>query len=227
MRPVLGRARLVARRLGPLGDVRRGVRGRRSARERSFRGLRAERRRAHVHEADRGAGHRAVVAVHERRDAHGRPVLRTPVRLEIGPARRRAELRHTRLDEHLVRRERRLEHTGEELCRRDDALAALPMCDELGAERQHHRGHVGGRVAVGERPADRSPVSHLGIADLPGRVRDDGAVLGQQRVGGDRSMPCERADRDVRAAVLHVRQIGEAPDVDELLRTRDPELHGG
>ena len=81
------------------------------------------------------------------------------------------------LDEHLAGPERGLEHAGEELGGRHDALAALAPRDELRAEREHHGRQVGGRVAVGERAADRAAMAHLRVADLPGRVRDDRAVL--------------------------------------------------
>ena len=67
-------------------------------------------------------------------------------------------------------------------------------------------------------------VPHLRVADLGGRVRDDRAVLGEQGVGGDRRVPREGADRDVRAAVADVREVGEPSEVDELRRPRDPEL---
>ena len=55
------------------------------------------------------------------------------------------------------------------------------------AERQHHRGQVGGRIAVGERAADRPAVAHLRVADhARGRRGDDRAVLLQERVGRGR-----------------------------------------
>ena len=88
---------------------------------------------------------------------------------------------HAGLDEHLVRAERGLEHAREELARRDRPLAALPARDELGAEREHHRGQVRRRVAVRESPAERAAMAHLRVADLRGRERDDRAVLLQQR----------------------------------------------
>ena len=67
-----------------------------------------------------------------------------------------------------------------------------------------------------ERAAERAAVTHLWVADLARRVRDDRAVLGKEAVGGDGGVTRERADRDVRAAVVHVVQVGHAPYVDEL-----------
>ena len=49
-------------------------------------------------------------------------------------------------------------------------------------------------------------------------------MLLQERVGLDGRVTCEGADRDVRARVPDVRQIGEPADVDELRRPRDAEL---
>ena len=75
-----------------------------------------------------------------------------------------------------------------------------------------------------ECPADRPSGPHLRIADLPCRVGDDRAVLGEQWVGSDRGVAREGSDRDVCAAVAHVGELGESADVDELRRPRDPEL---
>ena len=57
-----------------------------------------------------------------------------------------------------------------------------PAIDELRAEREDHGREVGRRVAVGERAADRAAMAHLRIADQAGGVRDDRAVLLDQRV---------------------------------------------
>ena len=75
-----------------------------------------------------------------------------------------------------------LEHPGEEVARQRPSLAAGTGDHELGAERQHHRREIGGRVAVGERAADRPAVADLRVADLARRRRDDRAVLLQQRI---------------------------------------------
>ena len=65
--------------------------------------------------------------------------------------------------------------------RRNRPLAARAADDQLAVEREDHRGQVRRRIAVGERAADRSAVAHLRVADLAGRVRDDRAVLPQER----------------------------------------------
>ena len=132
-----------------------------------------------------------------------------------------------RLDEHLVGPERGLEHAREELRGRDHPLSTGAVGDELGTESEHHRWHVRRRVAVRERAAERAAVTHLRVADLARRVRDDRAVLGEQAVGGDGGVTGERADRDVRAAVADVVEVGHATYIDEFRRARDAQPSAG
>ena len=109
-----------------------------------------------------------------------------------------AELRHADLGQHLLRPERpSRRRRGRSPPPRPSARRSGPAIDELGVEREHHRRQVGGGVAVGERAADRAAVAHLRVADQPGRVRDDRAVLLRRADRlEDRLVPRQRADRE-------------------------------
>ena len=79
---------------------------------------------------------------------------------------------------------------------------------------------------MGERAADRAAMPHLRIADLARpSSRRSGSAPASSGSACDRGMARERADRELRAGVADVGEIGEPPDVDELRRPRDPELH--
>ena len=104
-----------------------------------------------------------------------------------------AELGDPDLGQQLPRPDGRVEDAAEELGRGHRPLAFRPGDHELGFQREHHRRQVGGRVAVGERAADRAAVAHLRVADQPGRVRDDRAVLLHERIL--RRSPCNASAR--------------------------------
>ena len=121
---------------------------------------------------------------------------------------------------------RRLEDAGEEVAAPTTVRSPpAPTIDHLRAEGEHHRRQVRGRVAVRERAADRAPMPHLRVADHPAAVVE---TIGQCscRSGSalDGRVTRERADRELRARVPHVGEIGEPADVDELRRPRDAEL---
>ena len=120
--------------------------------------------------ADPGLGDRAVVPAHRRRDPDDRPGLRDPVELLVAVAPAVAELRHPHLDQHLVRRERRLQVVDEEVRRRHRAPAAAAGDDELGVQRERHRRQVAGRVGVRERAAEGAAVPDRGVGDRLGRL---------------------------------------------------------
>ncbi len=78
--------------------------------------------------------------------------------------------------------ERRLQEAGEALRDRQPPLAARTAHDQLGVERQQDRGRVGGRVAVGDRAADRPAVAHLRVADRAHRLGENRALGPQELV---------------------------------------------
>ncbi len=69
--------------------------------------------------------------------------------------------------------EGRLQEPGEELGGGDGPLPARAPGDERPAEGEDGGRQVGGRVAVGQRAADRAPVADLGVADEAGHVGQD------------------------------------------------------
>ena len=69
---------------------------------------------------------------------------------------------------------------SEEVGGGDLALAARALGHERRAEREQRGRQVGGRVAVGDRAADRAAVAHLRVADLAGGVLQQRHVLGEQ-----------------------------------------------
>ena len=81
-----------------------------------------------------------------------------------------AGLRDADLGQQLAGFQRALEQAPEEVRGRDLPDPGRSAGDEHRVQRQHDRGQVGGRVRVGQRPADRAAVPDLRIADLAGRV---------------------------------------------------------
>ena len=77
-----------------------------------------------------------------------------------------------------------------------------------------------------ERAADRAAMPHLRVADLR---RPSCETIGQCSCSSgssrDRLVPGQRADREVRAGVADVGELGQPADVDELRRPREAELH--
>jgi hypothetical protein len=68
-------------------------------------------------------------------------------------------------------------------------------------------------------------MAHLWVADQPCRVRDERAVLLQQRVVVQVVVPGERADRDPLARVTDVAQRVQSAQVHQHSRTREAKPH--
>jgi len=75
------------------------------------------------------------------------------------------------------------------------------------------------------RPTDRPHVTDLRVTHLPGHRPHDRAGLPERVARLEVVVAGERTDRDAVAVLPNVRQIAEAPDVDQLRRHREPELH--
>ena len=92
--------------------------------------------------------------------------------------------------DHLAQFQRRREHAGEEIIGLDPAL--------VGADRRPHcqrRGRiVGGRVVVGDGPADGAAMTHRFIADAAGQSRQRRNRRLDRRARRDVGMPGHRAD---------------------------------
>jgi len=98
-------------------------------------------------------------------DRDRRPVLLAPNVLEVAAA---LDLRNADLGEQLLRGECRLERTREEIGGGNRSLAVGAVGDEVRIECEQDRGHVGGRIGVGDRAADRPAVPDLRVADVSG-----------------------------------------------------------
>ncbi len=152
------------------------------------------------------------------------PVDRPAVELLVAPT-PAAHLGHPDLGQHLVGVERRLQEATEELPGGDLPFAARAPGHQGPAQRQDHGRKVGGRVGVGQRPPDRAPVAHLGVADEAGHVGQDRHLGGEQCAPLQITVAGQRADRHVVAAVSDVGQVRQAADVDEDGRRGQAELH--
>ena len=96
---------------------------------------------------------------------------------------------------------------------------------DVSIDREHHRGVVGCRIGVREAAADRATIAHLLIADLRSRVGNDGAVLVQQRRGGDIVVDGAGADLDSAVLLANAGEARDARDVNQQLRLVQSKLH--
>jgi hypothetical protein len=78
---------------------------------------------------------------------------------------------------------------------------------------------------VGQRATQRAPVTHLGITDLVGGIREQGDLILEQRRRLEVVMARQGADGDLITALLDVRKTGDPPDVDEHRRDGQSQLH--
>ena len=78
---------------------------------------------------------------------------------------------------------------------------------------------------MGQRATQRAPVTHLGITDLVGSVREQGNLVLQQRRRLEVVMARQGADGDLITALLDVRKTGNPSDVDEHRRDGKSQLH--
>jgi hypothetical protein len=129
------------------------------------------------------------------------------------------------LGEQFVRCQPRLEQALEEVGGRDLPGAGRAAGHQHPAQRQHHRGQVGRGVAVDQRPTDRAPVPHLGIAHLASRVGQQRHRRDEQLGMLDVVMAGQRADRDVPVLGPDVAQLMQRAEVDEHLWLGQPQLH--
>ena len=131
--------------------------------------------------------------------------------LLVAPAVPFGRHRNADLGEDLVRLQGGGQEIEKELPRRNAPLTSRSSGDDRRVERQNRRRIVGGRIGVGERAADRSPIANLPVANPRRGVRQErnrGSNLG---VGRDLMMGGQRADRRSRrrhAARLAIRECG-------------------
>ena len=134
-----------------------------------------------------------------------------------------AQLRNPHLGHELLRADRRLEHTAEEVGGRDRRTPAGPAMSISQSSASSDRRQVGRRIAVRQRAADRAAVPHLRVADQPCGVRHERVVLLQRAAHCHVVMARQRPDRDRVTCIADVRQLVEPPHVDEQCRPREPQ----
>ena len=112
-----------------------------------------------------------------------------------------------------------------EFARRDAAFAAFAHDVIGGAKAHHHRRHVVAGIAVGDVAAERAEIAHLRIGDLQRGFAQDRNFRAQQ-VGADQLMlGRHRADDDIVAVGADAFELGDAGEIDEMRRRREPQLH--
>jgi hypothetical protein len=99
--------------------------------------------------------------------------------------------------------------------------------DELRVEGEEHAGHVRHGIRVRAGASDRPDVPDLWVADLAGRVRHDGAEVAQNVAVRHVVASGQGADRHVVPVISDVREIPEAPDVDQHRGASQTEPHEG
>ena len=136
-----------------------------------------------------------------------------------------AHLRHPYLDQHLVSGERSLEESSEEIDSGDLPPACWPLGHQRAPQGQDGGGKIRCRITVGQRATERAPVTHLGITDLVGGIRQQRDLLLQQRRRLEVVVARQSADGDLVTALLDVRKVGNPSDVDEHRRDGEAQLH--
>ena len=134
-------------------------------------------------------------------------------------------LRHPHLDQHLVRLQGSLEEPSEEIDRGDLPPAVGPLGDKRASEGQDGGGKIRGRIAMGQRAAERATVAHLGITNLVGGIGQQGNLLFQQRRRLEVMVARQGPDGDLVTTLLDVRKVRDLSDVDEHRRDGESQLH--
>jgi hypothetical protein len=179
----------------------------------------AQRGRPHIDERDPGGA-----ADTRRNHPDDRVVLRPPIELLEAEA-VRTGLGYTNLRQQLVGFERGFEESSMKVVRGNVALTIRTSHHEGRFEREQRGREIGRGIAMGDRPADRSPVADLVVADLRRDRPQHTAFLREDVVRLEIAVPRERADRDVITGIAHERQVAHAPYVDDDGRRREPQLH--
>src|SRR3989441_5778204 len=165
-----------------------------------------------------------LVECDDGRHADDREARRRMRELQIRGPGALGERGHADLDEQLVLLQRRLHEALEPVVHLDRALL-LALADELGAERDHGGGHVGGGIAVGQRAADRPLVAHGGVADHGRRLRHDRAPALQHLPGLHLPVRGHRPARDPAARLLDAGEPAHLAPGDEMLRLGEAQFH--
>ena len=106
------------------------------------------------------------------------------------------------------------------------SAAALALGHHLGVERGRHRAPFGGRIGVRDAAAERAAGADRMMRDVAhhrGEQAAERAVLHRLL---ERRMAHAGADAELAVLDLEAVELGDAVDVDQMLRPRQPERHG-
>ena len=96
---------------------------------------------------------------------------------------------------------------------------------DLGVNRQHDGGVIGGWIRVGQAATQRAAIADLRIADLTGGLGDNRTLVGEQRRRGNVVMDRRREDLDLAVLLADAGEPGNFRDVDQDARLAQAQLH--
>ena len=112
-----------------------------------------------------------------------------------------------------------------ELARGDAAFAAFAGDVIGGVKAQHHRRHVVAGIAVGDIAAERADIANLRIGDQQRSFAQD-RDFRAEKIGADQIVLRRHgADDDVVAVGADAFEVGDAGEIDQMRRLRQPQLH--
>jgi hypothetical protein len=135
--------------------------------------------------------------------------------------------RHRRADlnEDFVRLQGGRQEIEKELPRRNSPLTPRSFGDDRRIESEDRGWIVGGRIGVGERSTNCSPVANLPITNSRRGVREEWNRRPNLGVGRDLVMGGQGANRDLAVGAPHATQFWYAADVDQRFRLCQAQLH--
>ncbi len=165
------------------------------------------------------------------RDLDGHPgngvVPNLTLELHVGRSAVSRRLRHLELDEHLVGRQGGLERVHQEVVDGDSSAAARSFYDRVSPQREHGRRMVVGRIGVGHVATHGGKVAHQRIGHHQAGLEERGVASADQWRRFQDGFSHHRSDGQMASALLQVRQARHPGDVDQVLRTGQPEFHEG
>ncbi len=124
----------------------------------------------------------------------------------------------------LVRRRRRLVEVDEEIVRLDDADAVRAGDLDRAAERQQAGRQFGRGIGERDRAAERAAVADRGVGDMRQGQCEQRRMGGDKRRGEGLGMAHQRADAQPFPVKLDAVEAGNAVDVHQHARAREPHI---
>ena len=134
--------------------------------------------------------------------------------------------RQPRLDQQFIVAQRRRHDALEEIARRDGALAARALGQNLAVERRQHQRPFGRWIGVRQAAAERAAVADRIMGDVAHHVGEQLAERALADRAVERGMAHTRADHELAVGDGEPIERIDAVDVDEMSRLGEPERHG-